>query len=232
MTNEQAIENIQTIKELYTWSSGADEALEMAIQALQEQSGDAISREVFEQVIWERDVAIAEVKELGYRFGEKPPMGIWKVIEQEPAYCDRNICLKNEYSDIGCEDCEVTKSQEPCEYAISRQAVMNCFKKWQPYMATRLHEFEKELSKLPSVAIPTDHDGCKDCKHELKSDGEYPCSYCKQNYKDMWEREKPTDTITMTREEFSEKLMEHYRQGRADEKAYQNGEIMQSFNPD
>jgi hypothetical protein len=49
---------------------------------------------------------------------------------------------------------------------------------------------------------------------------------------DMWKREKSTDTITMTREEFSEKLMEHYRQGRADEKAYQNGEIMQSFNPD
>lgn len=77
-----------------------------------------------------------------------------------------------------------------------------------------------------------EHDGCKDCKHELKSAGEYPCSYCKQNYKDMWEVKEPTDTITMTREEFSEKLMEHYRQGRADEKAYQNGELMQSFNPD
>ena len=93
-------------------------------------------------------------------------------------------------------------------------------------------EAEEVIMQLPSVAIPTEHDGCKDCKHENKSDGEYPCSYCKQNYKDMWEREKPTDTITMTREEFSEKLMEHYRQGRADEKAYQNGEIMQSFNPD
>ena len=38
---------------------------------------------------------------------------------------------------------------------ISRQAVMDCFKKWQPYMATRLHEFEKELSELLSVAIST-----------------------------------------------------------------------------
>lgn len=46
---------------------------------------------------------------------------------------------------------------------------------------------EEWLKKLPTVAIPPDHDGCKDCKHELKSDGEYPCSYCKQNYKDMWE---------------------------------------------
>ena len=37
-------------------------------------------------------------------------------------------------------------------------------------------------------SIPPEHDGCKDCKHEIKSDGEYPCSYCKQNYKDMWEK--------------------------------------------
>lgn len=41
--------------------------------------------------------------------------------------------------------------QEPCEDSISRQAVMNCFKKWQPYMATRLFGFEKELSSLPPV---------------------------------------------------------------------------------
>lgn len=25
--------------------------------------------------------------------------------------CDRNICLKNEYSNIGCEDCVVTKGE-------------------------------------------------------------------------------------------------------------------------
>ena len=34
---------------------------------------------------------------------------------------------------------------------ISRQAVTNCFKKWQPYMATRLYDFEQELFELPSV---------------------------------------------------------------------------------
>ena len=32
----------------------------------------------------------------------------------EPKYCDRNICLSNEYNGIGCDECEVTKShQEP-----------------------------------------------------------------------------------------------------------------------
>ena len=34
---------------------------------------------------------------------------------------------------------------------ISEQAVIDCFKKSQPYIATRLHEFEKELFELPSV---------------------------------------------------------------------------------
>ena len=32
---------------------------------------------------------------------------------QEPKYCDRNICVSNEYNGIGCDECEVTKSQEP-----------------------------------------------------------------------------------------------------------------------
>ena len=36
-------------------------------------------------------------------------------VKQEPKYCDRNICLKNEYNGIGCDECEVTKSQEPQE---------------------------------------------------------------------------------------------------------------------
>ena len=34
MTNEETIENLMTIKNIYTWSSGADEALDIAIQIL------------------------------------------------------------------------------------------------------------------------------------------------------------------------------------------------------
>jgi hypothetical protein len=41
--------------------------------------------------------------------------------------------------------------QQPCEDAVSRKAVIDCFKKWQPYMATRLWDFEQELTALPSV---------------------------------------------------------------------------------
>ena len=45
----------------------------------------------------------------------------------------------------------------------------------------------KELKKLPSVAIPPDHDGCKDCKYETYPDYYYPCCSCKQNYVDEWQ---------------------------------------------
>lgn len=31
---------------------------------------------------------------------------------QDPKYCDRNICVSNEYNGIGCDECEITKSQE------------------------------------------------------------------------------------------------------------------------
>lgn len=34
MTNEETIENLMTIKNIYIWSSGADEALDIAIQVL------------------------------------------------------------------------------------------------------------------------------------------------------------------------------------------------------
>ena len=35
-----------------------------------------------------------------------------EALEQDPKYCDRNICIQNEYNGIGCNECEVTKSQE------------------------------------------------------------------------------------------------------------------------
>lgn len=37
--------------------------------------------------------------------------GMPSVNPQEPKYCDRNICIKNEYNGISCDECEVAKSQ-------------------------------------------------------------------------------------------------------------------------
>ena len=38
ITIEQAIQNIIDIKNMYTWSTGADEALDMAVYALREKA--------------------------------------------------------------------------------------------------------------------------------------------------------------------------------------------------
>ena len=32
--------------------------------------------------------------------------------DEEPRYCDRNICFRNEYNGIECDECEVTKHNE------------------------------------------------------------------------------------------------------------------------
>lgn len=58
---------------------------------------------------------------------------------------------------------------KPCEDCISREAVMKCFKKWQPYMATRLLDYEQELKELPSVTPTSDA--------EDKYDIGYNCGY-------------------------------------------------------
>lgn len=57
---------------------------------------------------------------------------------------------------------------EPSEDCISRESVMKCFKKWQPYMATRLWDYEQELIKLPSVtpsynSVKIELEPCDDC---------------------------------------------------------------------
>ena len=50
---------------------------------------------------------------------------------------------------------------------ISRQAVIDCYKKWQPYMSTRLLNFEKELYCIPSVTP-----SYNSIKTELKPSGD------------------------------------------------------------
>lgn len=48
------------------------EILDLAAKALkQEPCGDTVSREVFEQVVWERDTAIEQLRKLGYELGQK-----------------------------------------------------------------------------------------------------------------------------------------------------------------
>lgn len=41
--------------------------------------------------------------------------------KQDPKYCDRNICVKNEYNNISCDECEVTKSQRQWQESDSKE---------------------------------------------------------------------------------------------------------------
>ena len=75
---------------------------------------DAISRQAVDNYIikllsgYLYDEERTRLEELSAYLWELP-----SVNPQEPKYCDRNICIKNEYNGIGCDECEVTKSQEP-----------------------------------------------------------------------------------------------------------------------
>ena len=53
--------------------------------------------------------------DLGYKEGKA---NCSEIPTGSPKYCDRSICLKNECNNVGCEDCEVTKSQEPTQSPI------------------------------------------------------------------------------------------------------------------
>lgn len=105
-----------------------------------------MTREEFDQyalendlVVWSNEMSERAIKALEYddaKYHEEHgevivDKGLWedakKALEQEPKYCDRNICLRNEYNGMGCDECEVTKSQEPKTGHISIDDVMSVF---------------------------------------------------------------------------------------------------------
>jgi RNA polymerase subunit RPABC4/transcription elongation factor Spt4 len=85
-----------------------------------------------------------------------------------------------------CAECEnksdYEQAQADREYILKKD-VMGCIGQ------TSLHwELARKLRKLPSVAIPPDHDGCKDCRWQSRSETEMPCKQCKHNYTDEWQK--------------------------------------------
>lgn len=64
-----------------------DVELESSKNRVKTELNDIVSRGVFEQVMWERDVAIEQLKELGYGLGEKPKTGHW--IKENPPMVER-----------------------------------------------------------------------------------------------------------------------------------------------
>jgi len=76
MKPEEAIDELQYAIDLIKqngqdWLDERDiPILEAAISALQEQE-ETVSRKVYEQISWERDIAVMQLKDLGYSLGEK-----------------------------------------------------------------------------------------------------------------------------------------------------------------
>lgn len=63
---------------------------------------------------------------------------------------DHGIFLNDKHPD-NIEKIITFLHESPCGEYVSKDAVMKCFKKWQPYMATRILGYEQELKELPSV---------------------------------------------------------------------------------
>lgn len=72
MTPQEAIKILEVAKAECEWNAPLDyqEAFDMAISALQAQE-ETVSRKVYEQISWERDIAVMQLKDLGYGLGEK-----------------------------------------------------------------------------------------------------------------------------------------------------------------
>lgn len=73
MTREEAIRRLKEYLTDYLpdYYDEEKEAFDMAIKALEQEQEPKISLEVYKQVTKERDIAIEQLHELGYEFGEK-----------------------------------------------------------------------------------------------------------------------------------------------------------------
>lgn len=101
-----------------------------------------------------------------YFAGDREADEVIEALRQEPKYCDRNICVRNEHNGIGCGECEVTKSQEPCEDAISRKAVLD--------KLNRLIEVER-LQGTDEMGYGRERVSAYECMiHNIESEYLYP----------------------------------------------------------
>lgn len=117
------------------------------------------------------------------------------------------FCLRasSDYHSEMCEECikypncdhtgqdDVTETiikaleQKPCEDVISREAVIDCFKKWQPFMATRIYEYEQELKALSPVTPQPKTGHWIEHPHETGENWEYSKYECSECH--VWEED-------------------------------------------
>lgn len=104
----------------------------------------------------------------GYQQGYKDAKEKPTTKNDLPKYCDRNICLKNEYNNVGCEDCEVTKSQEPAtKNVLAVDCIVDVLGSYTDLDIPYKREIaENILTKLPSITPqePQSFEWCETCK--------------------------------------------------------------------
>ena len=148
-------ESIYDDKEHYvTISKALYDKLNIDYEALsQELCEDTVSRGVFEQVMWERDVAIDQLKELGYSLGQK-------IEPCEEAISIPKDVLKTRVGNIVAYNVEWLKKHwqmemdivcgvKPCTDAVSREEVLDlCDSKDPDY---KVIHFKEDVECLPPV---------------------------------------------------------------------------------
>lgn len=161
MTREEAIKRLKEARNTIQPFRYVDEAIDYVIKALeQEPCDDCVSRGVFEQVVWERDTAIEQLRKLGYELGQKI----------EP--CDDCVSrkaviaeMRNLYPDIPLVD--------------FNNARLKWTRKYKPYL-----DCEKVVKSMPSV-LPKREQGEWIEQSSNKEQGErehiwWKCSQCGQ----------------------------------------------------
>ena len=104
MTNSEAKQflenyiNSGTIAFHHLNSELYEEAIELAIKAF-ERADSSVSASAYEQVKWERDVAIDQLKELGYGLGQKIKSDYNAVSREDVLELVRNSSLDLKYED-------------------------------------------------------------------------------------------------------------------------------------
>ena len=102
---------------------------------------------------------------------------------QEPKYCDRNICLKNEYNGIGCDECEVTKSQEPKTGHWISHYDEEAKEGW--YECDRCHTeraFNTDFCPDCGARMVESQENCDTCKHKDDGWDSEHCDGCCSNH--------------------------------------------------
>ena len=98
--------------------------LESAIAQIQKiPSVDAVSRGVYEQIKWERDIAMEQLEEHGIAFGAKKQGDAVEVVRCKD--CKHGTLCDNlqgaEYVDCVLDDCSVRKPSDYCSYGERKE---------------------------------------------------------------------------------------------------------------